>query len=180
MKFSPIVLILFFAIINPFAASCQVDSLGMTNDRLDQLIKSEVDEIEGVLGAWQFMYAEKLIIIITDEKANRMRIFSPVIESDGLVSEDLEKMLVANFHSALDAKYSVYEGFVVSVYTHPLKELTDTQFIDAMRQVALLNLTYGTSYQSTDIVFPGAAGRDGEEKPRVNERPSKDKNIKKS
>lgn len=128
----------------------------MTNKRMGKLLKKEVQELEGDAGAWQMTYGGKLVLVITDESANRMRIFSPVIEQTKADKDIMEKMLAANFHSALDAKYSLYEGFVVSVFTHPLGELTDAQFLDALQQVVVLNLTYGTTYHSTDMIFnPG-------------------------
>lgn len=128
----------------------------MNNKRMGKILKEEVKELEGEEGAWQMTYGGRLLLVITDESANRMRIFSPVIEEEELKDGQLEKMLAANFHSALDAKYSLYEGYVVSVFTHPLRELTEAQFVDALRQVVVLNLTFGTTYQSTDMIFnPG-------------------------
>ena len=143
----------------------------MSNARMDSLLKSTVEDIEGSPGSWQMNYGERVVLIITDENANRMRIFSPVIAEEDLEEGQLSKMLGANFHSALDAKYSLYEGFVISIFTHPLQELTDAQFIDALRQVVILNHTFGTTYQSTDLVFPG--GIEQEEAPKVNEKPVK-------
>ena len=153
-----------------FIAFSQVDSTGMNNTRMDALIRAEVENVEGVLGGWQLNYGEKMVLVITDENANRMRIFSPIIESSKIDKAEMEKMLVANFHSALDAKYCLSEGFVISIFTHPLRELTANQFIDALRQVVVLNHTFGTTYQSTDLIFPGSKQ---EETPRVNEKPIK-------
>jgi len=64
-------------------------------------------------------------------------------------------LLEANFDRALDAKYCLYEGFVCSVFTHPLKELQDHQFVDALQQVVNLANNYGTTFTSTDFVFGG-------------------------
>ncbi len=150
--------------------SKEIDSIGMNNLKLQELIKSEVKSVEGELGAWTLEYAEKMVFVITDEKANRMRIFSPVIPEEELEKGQLRKMLIANFHSALDAKYGLYEGFVVSIFTHPLKELTNEQFIDALQQIVILNYTFGTTYQSTDMVFPGGIEK---EPSKVNEKPIK-------
>ncbi len=144
--------------------------LKMNNIRMDSLLRSNVDDLEGELGSWQMNFGERLVLIITDENANRMRIFSPVVSEDDLEKGQLKKMLGANFHSALDAKYSLYEGFVISIFTHPLEELTDYQFIDALKQVVILNRTFGTTYQSTDLIFPGASEK---EPPKVNEKPVK-------
>ena len=102
-----------------------------------------------------------------------MRIFTPIIEEDKLVEGQLKKMLEANFHAALDAKYSLYESLVISVYTHPLKELQKDQFIDAIKQVVNLADTFGGSYSSTDVIFnPGGNNENQNSKEgRINKKP---------
>lgn len=141
----------------------------MTNQKMDEIFKKEATQVEGNLGGWQMLYGEQLIVVITDENANRMRIFTPVLEEEKVESKELKKMLEANFHSALDAKYCIYNGFVISVFTHPLQELTEIQLIDAMRQVVTLSNNYGTTYSSTGWIFGGGFEK---EEPRINQSPS--------
>jgi len=157
-----IILFLFYCFSNSLFAQ-------MTNEKMDEIIRKEATEVEGRLGNWNFTYGEIPVIIITDTNANRMRIFSPVVEQKNATKKDMQKMLEANFHSALDAKYCLYEGFVISIFNHPLKELTDEQFIDAMRQVVVLAHTYGTTFSSTDMIFGG--GFQEKEQPKVNQSP---------
>ncbi|HHM20878.1 MAG TPA: hypothetical protein ENJ20_02540 [Bacteroidetes bacterium] len=153
-----------------FASALQ--SQDMTNARMGAIIQKEATQIKGTTGAWQFMYGGHLLLVITDSLANRMRIFSPVIETKDLRPGQTERMLIANFDSALDAKYGIYEGLVVSIFTHPLKQLTEAQFVDAMRQVATLASTFGTTYQSTDLIFNGGQQK---EEPKINESPKREK-----
>lgn len=141
-------------------------SEGMNNKKMEAIFKAEAEEIEGELGNWQMLYGGSLVFVLTDEKNNRMRIFTPVVEKTKLEEGQLEKMLEANFHSALDSKYSLYNGYVISVYTHPLKELHKDQLIDAMRQVVVLSRTFGDSYSSTGLIFGGGASEEEEEKPK--------------
>lgn len=156
------------------SVQAQVDTREMSNERMGKVLEEEVGELNGGSGAWQFVYGEQPVVVVTDEAANRMRIFSPVVEEGDLEAGQMKKMLEANFHSALDAKYSLYEGFVVSVFTHPLRELTDEQLIDAARQVVVLARTFGTTYQSTDIIFSPDLKQEGAEKEKkVNEKPKK-------
>ena len=82
-------------------------------------------------------------------------------------------MLEANFHSALDAKYSMFEGFVISVYTHPLRELTRDQFVDAMGQVVNLAQNFGTTYSSTSLIFGGENSEEKTEEKKKEERTNK-------
>ena len=120
----PVIFILFFQNIN-----AQIDTLssdGMNNKKMDAIFKAVSTEMEGALGNWQMIYRGGILLVLTDETNNRMRIFSPVIEEKKLKEEQMKEMLEANFHSALDSKYSLYEGFVVSVFTHPLKAVSYT------------------------------------------------------
>lgn len=134
------------------------------------------DKVEGVVGNWQVVYGDQILFIITDETNNRMRIFTPIADQKDIDKEELATMLEANFHAALDAKYALYSGFVVSLFTHPLKELTDHQFKDAVKQVAVAGQNFGTTYSSTDLIFGGNSTE--EEAPvdqdkKVNQKPKK-------
>lgn len=146
----------------------------MNNRSMDKIFKATADKVEGELGAWEVYHKERVMLVLTDETNNRMRIFSPIVPEDEISTDDLKIMLEANFHSALDAKYSLYNGFVISVFTHPLKELNNTQLIDALGQVAILANNYGTTYSSTDLIF-GAGVIEEEQEKRINESPSKKK-----
>jgi hypothetical protein len=84
-----------------------------------------------------------------------MRIIAPIVETKDVEEEQLLNMLVANFHSALDVKYALSDEVIWSVFIHPLKELSDHQVLDAIDQVFSAATTFGTSYSSTDLVFPG-------------------------
>lgn len=140
---------------------------GMNNKKMEAIFKSEAKGLDGELGNWQMSYGGLLVLVLTDEKNNRMRIFSPVVEKTKLEEEQLEEMLEANFHSALDSKYSLYNGYVVSVFTHPLKELGKDQLIDAMRQVVVLSRTFGDSYSSTGLIFGGGIDKEVKEKEKT-------------
>jgi len=95
---------------------------GMTNQIMKRILKEKVEFLEGDPGNWQMIYQERLVFILTDESNNRMRIFTPFLEIDSLKTGEMNKLLAANFHSALDAKYCFFEELVMSVYTHPLRE----------------------------------------------------------
>ncbi|MEO1438362.1 MAG: hypothetical protein AAFV80_22665 [Bacteroidota bacterium] len=157
MKLRPILIavVLFFSL--PMISIAQD---GMTNEKLGNIIKATELPFEGTLGNWQIQVDSQLLFIITDEAANRMRIFTDVIKENELKTGQLRTMLEANFHTALDAKYSIWNGFVISVYNHPLAELQEEQFLDALVQVYVLSATFGTEYTSTGMVFrPDTMGK---------------------
>lgn len=167
MRFYLLSLLVLLAV--PTALSAQ----SMTIGHLDSLLRAHATDVEGRPGFWEFSLGERPVLVITDEGANRMRVFSPIVRDTDLDEEGLRRMLEANFHSALDAKYCLHQGFVISVFTHPLRELTDAQFIDALFQVVTLAETYGSTYQSTDLIFGGEPGQDEqleEEQPREEEK----------
>ncbi|NAS12108.1 hypothetical protein GTQ38_08860 [Flavobacteriaceae bacterium R33] len=132
--------------------------------QLENLITSVSDTLQTNGNALQFLYKERMLICIYDENANRMRIISPIVEREQLEEDQLLNALVANFHSALDVKYALSDEIIWSVFTHPLRELSDHQVLDAIEQVYLAAFTFGTSYSSTNLVFPGNSGK--KEKPR--------------
>lgn len=52
----------------------------MTNDDLEKIIYVVADSLRGETGNWHFMIKNKILICLTDENNNRMRIMSPIIE----------------------------------------------------------------------------------------------------
>ena len=129
----------------------------MTNDRLDGLIRQTSKTVKGEAGYWQFTIGGRDILVITDARHNRMRIMSPVAAQDQLDKAELIRLLEANFGSALDSKYALRDKTLWSVFTHPLAELTDEQFLDCMAQVANLADNFGGSYASSNLIFGGGS-----------------------
>ena len=118
------------------------------------------DEIEGQNGNWQFIIDSTLFICITDELHNRMRIISPVEKTVNLSTPHLTKCMEANFHTALDVRYSISDGILWSAFIHPLRELTKDQVISAISQVYSCVKTFGSSYSSGALSFPTQEDRD--------------------
>ncbi len=128
----------------------------MSNQKLDELIRQITPHVEGQLGYWQFNVDGRDLLVITDERHNRMRIMSPVTSQDKLDADELARLLEANFGSALDAKYALRDQTLWSVFTHPLGELSDEQFLDCVAQVANLANNFGHSYASSNLIFGGS------------------------
>lgn len=143
---------------NPFSSKAKAGPEPrrlMNNARLDTLIRELSGEVEGQLGYWTFLIGKRDLLVITDERHNRMRIMTPIIEQEKLDKEELTRLLEANYDRALDAKYALSDGALWSVFTHPLKELTDEQFIGCVGQVATLADNFGSSYASGNLFFGG-------------------------
>lgn len=125
----------------------------MTLARLEQILESEVDDVEGDDGQWRFRVGGRTVVVLADARNNRMRVFSPVVPVETLTAQQVQAMLAANFHTALDARYAVTDGAVVAVYVHPLSTLQGGNFRLALRQVVSLAETFGTSYSSSELNF---------------------------
>ncbi|WP_211344255.1 hypothetical protein [Flavivirga rizhaonensis] len=130
-------------------------SQNMDNEKLDTIYTTVSDSIQGNPGAWQFFVKEIPLMCITDTNHNRMRIISPIADSNSLSDELIKAALVANFHTALDVKYAVSDGVLWSVFIHPLKELSENQVKDAVSQVYYAHINFGTTFASTALTFPG-------------------------
>lgn len=144
------------AVVLGTSTACTVPQEGaMDNGKLQTLVESLSQDVEGEPGSWSFTVAARQVVVITDEAADRMRIMSPVVEDTELPAEQARTLLEANFDRALDARYAVSRGYVWSAFIHPLSALTEEEFVDGVRQVVTLAENYGTSYTSTDLVFQG-------------------------
>lgn len=127
----------------------------MTNVQLEKLIRQVGELEEGRLGFWRVCYHHRLLYVVSDEGHNRMRIMTAIIEEEELDETELRRLLSANFDRALDPKYALADGYLWALYTHPLRELADEQFLDAMLQVKTLADNFGHSYASSELFFGG-------------------------
>ncbi|SNY99476.1 hypothetical protein [Flagellimonas pacifica] len=139
----------------------------MTPVKLYEIIKQEADTVKTNGNQHQFLFNNTMLICVFDENANRMRIISPIIKRQEIGEEELLNAMVANFHSALDVKYALSDEIIWSVYTHPLKELSEHQVVDAIQQVYAAAITFGNTYSSTNMVFPGNTKKAEKPKPKI-------------
>lgn len=125
------------------------ESLGKLISRLDKNVVTKRP------GFWILSVEERQVIIITDEKANRMRIISQVAKADKLGRKMLTRLMQSNFDSALDSRYAIAKNVLWSAFIHPLSSLTEKDFFSAVAQVVTLAETYGSTYSSGALIFQG-------------------------
>ena len=137
------------------ASSIMSFSQNMNNLQIDKLLNEsdKIDVIKSQLGYWIVSFYGKELNVITDESHNRMRIISPITEEKNVKQKQYKEILQAQFHKALDVKYALFNGYIWSAFVHPLKELSDNQFNDALWQVFMANANFGTSYKSAELQF---------------------------
>lgn len=104
---------------------------------------------------WQFTVDERMLIVVTDAQAGRMRIITPIAESSALPPEALERLMQANFDTALDARYAIGQGVVWGAFVHPLDSLTTRDFASGVLQTKSLADTFGTTFSSGALNFGG-------------------------
>lgn len=123
--------------------------------KLGKILNEVSDSIQSNTSQWNFKIKEVFFICIADSTHNRMRIISPISDSDALDEKLKESALIANFHTALDVKYAISDNVLWAVFIHPLKELTQQQVIDAISQTYYANINFGSTFSSTSLIFPG-------------------------
>ena len=127
--------------------------LVLDGTRLEQLIERQARIVDGESGFWRVEIGDQELFVIADESHDRLRIMAPVAEDSALDEHELRTLLSANFDRAIDARYALGDGYLWSVFVHPLHDLSDELFCDGLRQVCRLADTFGTSYSSTDLIF---------------------------
>ena len=95
------------------------------------------------------------VLVIVDPLADRMRAMVSIRSVDGMSPEDLERVMQANFDTALDARYAVANGRLWGVYIHPLSPLRREQLISGLGQTVNLALTYGGLFTGGALNFGG-------------------------
>lgn len=128
----------------------------MTIRRLERILKEVAGEIRSQNGQFRFELQGNSILVLTSASQDRMRIITQITDTRNLRTEQLQKMMIANFHTALDARYAISDGVVYAAFIHPLSSLEERDLRSAIRQVANLATTFGTSYSSGGLLFnPG-------------------------
>ncbi|MEP5151994.1 hypothetical protein [Planktotalea sp.] len=95
------------------------------------------------------------IMVIVDEQADRMRAMVPIRSAEGIEPEELQRMMQANFDTALDARYAVAQGRVWGTYIHPLSPLEHEQLLSGLIQTVNLARSYGQTYSGGALHFGG-------------------------
>ena len=149
----------------PLALAAQEDESGpapapeleppMTLEALGEIIAVLDPDAKTNGAAWQMEVAGTTVLIITDANADRMRAMAPIRESEGLSTEDLTRMMQANFDSALDARYAIAQGRLWATFIHPLSPLEKEEFISGLGQTINLAQSYGTLYSGGAMQFGG-------------------------
>lgn len=107
-------------------------------------------------GGFELTFAGVRMACISDPRFGRMRIIAPIVALAEVTATQHARILEANFHSALDARYATSQGVLYAAFIHPLPPLSEGEVRSAVRQVASLVLTFGSTYSSGELVYQGS------------------------
>ena len=126
----------------------------MDHEELYSTILSVSHSIDGDSGRdldyvnWRFEIDSVRFICSSNVPYDRMKIVAQITETSKLAPEEMKRCLRANFHSSLDTRYAISDGYVWSVFANPLRELSRDRVLDAISQVYSGVKTFGTHYDS--------------------------------
>ncbi|MDT8283343.1 MAG: hypothetical protein RQ982_11140 [Gammaproteobacteria bacterium] len=127
----------------------------VTQDEMEKIVTDTADIIESKKGLVVFEYKKVKMALVSDVDHDRMRIISPITKYSELTLEQVNIIMEANFHRALDARYATSKDVLYSAFIHPLSSLSEAELTDALNQVATLALTFGSTYSSSELSFAG-------------------------
>ncbi|MFX0541314.1 hypothetical protein ACEWPM_006220 [Roseovarius sp. S4756] len=104
---------------------------------------------------WRLSIEGQIVLLVTDSAAGRLRVMVPIRSADNLGTDDFQRMMQANFDTALDGRYAIADGLIWSLFVRPIKGLDKTQLISGLAQVVTLAQSYGVSYASGPLIFGG-------------------------
>ena len=127
----------------------------MTPERLLNIITDVDPEASATPRGIELTIDDIPILVVFAPQADRMRAMVPIASVEDVTPEEMERMMQANFDTALDARYAVAQGRVWGVYLHPLAALEREQFLSGLAQTVNLARTYGSLYTGGANVFGG-------------------------
>ncbi len=127
----------------------------MTSQKMVAILIAATDESKALPHMVMLNYRGVELRCIYDEQHDRMRIIAPIAARGNITSDQFEKAMQANFHTALDARYALNKGILYAAFIHPLSPLTKAQLENALYQTATLAATFGKEYTSGFLTFHG-------------------------
>ena len=144
----------------PASLTAQAAEPHMTLPRMAEIVLALDPEAEATGGGFLLTIDDVPVLIITDTAANRMRAMVPIRAAEGMTANEIQRVMQANFDSALDARYAIAQGRLWGVFLHPFMELEREQLISGLAQTVNVAKTYGTLYTSGAGQFGGGDSGD--------------------
>ena len=144
-----------FALIFALATPAFAQDAAMTPERLvDSILALDPDAAINANGI-ELTIEDIPVLVVMAPNADRMRAMVPIASVEDVTPEEMNRMMQANFDTALDARYAVAQGRVWGIFMHPLGALERAEFLSGLAQTVNLARTYGTLYSGGAQVFGG-------------------------
>ena len=145
----------FSAIGSAFAQEQDTTEPTMTLDRLGEIIFALDEAAQSNGPHFQMTIQDIPVVILTDVNANRMRTLVPIRATEDMTSDEVLRVMQANFDTALDARYAIAQGKLWGTFIHPLSSLEKDEFISGLGQTVNIAKTYGTLFSGGSLSFGG-------------------------
>ena len=139
----------------PVQLAAQDAEPSMTIERMTAIVKAIDPAAELGGSGFSLTIDDVPLVIIADLEANRMRAMVPIRSAEGMTFDEMQRLMQANFDSALDARYAIAQGRLWGVFLHPFRELERDQLISGIAQTVNVAKSYGTLYSSGAGQFGG-------------------------
>ncbi|MEM8602337.1 MAG: hypothetical protein AAGF24_00690 [Cyanobacteria bacterium P01_H01_bin.121] len=135
----------------------------MTAERFLAVVRAEATDVQVRDNQLRFQLEDQLLLAIADEASDRMRLVAIIQPVSELTAEQVQNVLIANFHTTLDARYAITDDHLVAVFVHPLASLQAEDLRSALYQVARTANSFGTTYSSGELRFaPGEGSQEAD------------------
>jgi hypothetical protein len=144
-----------FALIFALATPAFAQDAAMTPERLVDIILALDPDAAINANGIELTIEDIPVLVVMAPNADRMRAMVPIASVEDVTPEEMNRMMQANFDTALDARYAVAQGRVWGIFMHPLGALERAEFLSGLAQTVNLARTYGTLYSGGAQVFGG-------------------------
>ena len=151
----------------------------MTTSVLLKLLHVHLDDLMCQHGVWYGARREIIVYVHLDEGRDRVRISTRVGELKTFDPELMATLLQANFDRAIDARYSLREKDLWSLFVHPLSSLSPADLEGFIDQVITLAANTGSTFASSTLRFDSEEAEveafeisDNEEEPAPETKPA--------
>lgn len=125
----------------------------MNQSSMESIVKGIAQQSKGENGVVEFTFNDVRMYLVSDVKHDRMRIISGIVEYKNVTREQIDAMMEANFHTALDARYALSKGVIYAAYIHPMSALNEAEIKSAVLQVSNLARSFGTQYSGGTLSY---------------------------
>lgn len=153
-------ILLFALLLWPASLAAQASEPPVTLSRMSEIVRALDPEAEATGGGFLLTIDDVPVLIVTDVRANRMRAMVPIRAADAMTAQEMQRVMQANFDSALDARYAIAQGRLWGVFLHRFNALERDQLISGIAQTVNVAKTYGTLYTSGAGQFGGGDSGD--------------------